>query len=134
MKYMLDTNTCIFLIKRNPEVMSSYAAKKSEGIVISSIVLAELEFGVCNSTAYEKNKANLLAFLSLVEILSFNGAAATEYGNIRADLNRKGTPIGFLDTLIAAHAKSKGLVIVTNNIREFGRVEGLEVEDWTAAA
>jgi len=133
MKYMLDTNTCIFLLKQEKNVMAAFLANRKEGIGISTIVLAELEFGASNSANYEKNKARLVFFISLVELLPFDASAAPVYGEIRTDLKRKGTPIGFLDMLIAAHAKSKGLVIVTNNIREFGRVEGLEVEDWTAA-
>ena len=114
--------------------MAAFLANRKEGIGISTIVLAELEFGASNSANYEKNKARLIFFVSLVELLPFDASAAPEYGKIRTDLKRKGTPIGFLNMLIAAHAKSKGLVIVTNNIREFERVEGLEVEDWTAAA
>jgi len=120
-------------MKHDPETISSFSEKKNEGIAISTIVLAELEFGVCNSAKYEKNRAKLISFLSLVELLSFDGAAAIAYGSICTDLRKKQTPIGQMDMLIAAHAKSKSLVVVTNNLREFERVENLELEDWTSA-
>ncbi|MDR1571654.1 MAG: PIN domain-containing protein, partial [Clostridiales Family XIII bacterium] len=97
---------------------------------ISSITLAELEFGVSNSKSHERNRNALLAFSTLVEILPFDIQASAEYGEIRAALEKKGMPIGALDTLIAAHAKSRGLTLVTNNTREFRRVEGLFLEDW----
>jgi len=131
MKYLLDTNTCIHHMKHEQNTLTAFASKKSEGISISSIVLAELEFGVCNSDAYDRNRNKLISFLTLVETLPFDGADAIVYGNICADLRRKGTPVGQMDMLIAAHAKSKGLIIVTNNIREFERIEGLEMESWS---
>ena len=130
MKYLLDTNTCIEILRHNEEVLYVFNEKHIEGVAISTIVLAELEYGVCNSSAYEKNRETLISFLSLVELLSFGGSAAIAYGSIRADLKRKGCLIGQLDMLIAAHAKAEGLTIVTNNIREFNRIEGLESEDW----
>ena len=132
MKYMLDTNTCIFLMKNRPEVISRYQQNKPLGIAISSITLSELKFGVYNSEFPERNGENLLRFLLGVELLAYNDAAADEYGRIRAGLRRKGTPIGELDMLIAAHAKAAGLVLVTNNTDEFGRVAGLALEDWKA--
>ena len=130
MKYMLDTNICIFLLKHVPEVLSSFAAKKNDGVAISSITLAELEFGVCNSAAYERNKIALINFLPNIEVLPFEETAAEEYGSICAALRKKGTPIGIMDMLIAAHAKAVKLTFVTNNIREFARIEGLDIEDW----
>lgn len=130
MKYMLDTNTCIFLLEHIPEVLSSFAAKKDDGVAISSITLAELEFGVCNSVAYETNRSALIAFLPIVEVLPFDGAAAEEYGVMCTVLRRKGKAIGTMDMLIAAHAKAVELILVTNNIREFARIEGLNLEDW----
>jgi len=131
---MLDTNTCIRLIKHDPETLASFSEKKDEGVAISTIVLAELEFGVCNSAAYEKNRAKLISLLSLVDLLSFDGAAAIAYGSICTDLRKKRNPIGHMDMLIAAHAKSKNLVVVSNNLREFERVENLTVEDWSAVS
>ena len=130
MKYMLDTNICIFIIKRLPEVISVFSSKKDDGTVISAITLAELEYGVCNSSAYAKNKEALLTFLPLVDILPFDELAAAVYGEVCSSLKQKGTPIGQMDMLIAAHAKSKGLIVVTNNVHEFERVDGIVVENW----
>jgi len=127
---MLDTNICIFLMKCVPEVIAAFAAKQESGIVISAVTLAELEYGVCNSNAYEKNRNRLINFLTIVDVLDFDGSAAVVYGGICADLRRKGTPIGQMDMLIAAHAKSKGLIVVTNNVKEFERVDGLVLENW----
>ena len=92
--------------------------------------MAELEFGVCNSSRPEQNRLALMTFLSRIEVVPFGAEAAREYGSIRADLTRKGTLIGANDLLIAAHAKALGLTLVTNNTREFDRVEGLKVENW----
>ncbi|MCL2519032.1 MAG: type II toxin-antitoxin system VapC family toxin [Oscillospiraceae bacterium] len=130
MKYMLDTNMCIYLMKNVPEVLSAFSANKDSGISISAVTLAELEFGVCNSTAYENNRIKLINFLTIVDILPLDDSAAAVYGGICAVLKRKGTPIGQMDMLIAAHAKSEELILVTNNIREFERVDGLKLENW----
>ena len=130
MRYMLDTNICIFLIKNRPEkVIKKFLAMEPEDICISSITYAELVYGVEKSQEREKNRIALMLLLSEIGILSYDDLAAQTYGVIRADLERKGTPIGPMDLLIAAHAKSKGLTIVTSNVREFTRVEGLAVED-----
>jgi tRNA(fMet)-specific endonuclease VapC len=133
MKYLLDTNICIFLMKNHLETVARYRQNKPFGIGISSITLSELKFGVYNSAAIERNSENLLRFLLGVEVWDYDSAAADEYGQIRAYLRRKGTPISEMDMLIAAYAKAKRLTIVTNNIREFERVEGLILEDWTQA-
>lgn len=130
MKFMLDTNTCIFMMKQIPEVVRRFRSVQSSGAAISSITLAELEFGVSKSKAFEQNQKALIAFSTIVEILPFDIQASAEYGRIRATLEKKGTPIGALDTLIAAHAKSRGLTLVTNNTRDFNRVDGLTIEDW----
>lgn len=130
MKYMLDTNMCIYAQKNIPQVIEKIKNNFQYGVAISSITLAELEFGVQASANVEKNTIALYKFLSIVEILDFDSSAATEYGKIRADLKRKGTPIGNMDMLIAAHAKSEDLIVVTHNTREFERVEGLQLEDW----
>jgi len=129
--YLLDTNTCIFLMKNRAEVVSHYMRVATSGVAISSITLSELQFGVYNSMFPEKNGENLLRFLLGVAVLDFSSKAAEEYGKIRAYLRRKGTPIGELDMLIAAHAKSDNLILVTNNAAEFNRIEGLDIEDWT---
>lgn len=134
MKYMLDTNICVYLIKKKPEnVLRNLHSSMSDGVAISAITLAELIYGVEASEYPEKNTIALNQFLSIVDILPFDDEAAAEYGKICAALRRKGTPIGAMDMLIAAHAKDKGLIIVTNNVREFERVEGLGLENWVDA-
>lgn len=130
MKYMLDTNMCIYAQKNIPQVIEKIKNNFQYGVAISSITLAELEFGVQASANIEKNTIALYKFLSIVEILDFDSSSATEYGKIRADLKRKGTPIGNMDMLIAAHAKSEDFIVVTHNTHEFERVEGLQLEDW----
>ncbi|MCM1184339.1 MAG: type II toxin-antitoxin system VapC family toxin [Roseburia sp.] len=132
MKYMLDTNICIYAIKHRPEaVIKKMLSYEPEELCISVITYAELMHGVEKSLMAEKNRIALSLFLSPITVLEFNGQAAEEYGKIRAELERKGTPIGPMDTLIAGHAKERGLILVTNNTREFSRVDGLAVEDWT---
>ena len=131
MKYMLDTNICIYAIKNKPEkVLNTLKEKLNDGICISAITLAELAHGVEKSAARDKNRAALLRFLSILTVLPFDDLAAAEYGEVCANLQRKGTPIGTMDMLIAAHAKTEGLILVTNNTREFERVEGLTLENW----
>ncbi len=130
MKYMLDTNTCIFIIKKNENVLSRIKKIDFKEICISSITLSELEYGVAKSINYEKNKKALEDFIYNFSILSFDSDAAHEYGKIRADLEKTGSPIGSMDMLIAAHAKSQKLILVTNNTKEFIRVDGLKIEDW----
>jgi tRNA(fMet)-specific endonuclease VapC len=128
---MLDTNTCIFAMKKNVAVISRFIVEQPLGVAISAITEAELWFGVENSANPEKNAQTLHAFLAAVETLPFDTLAAIEYGRVRCKLKQAGTPIGDRDMLIAAHAKAVGLTVVTNNVREFGHVEGLAVEDWT---
>ena len=130
MKYMLDTNMCIYAQKNNPNVIAKIKQNFQQGLAISSITLAELEYGVQASANIEKNTVSLMKFLSIVDVLPFDSGAAVEYGKICADLRKKGTPIGTMDMLIAAHARSENLIVVTHNTREFERVEGLQLEDW----
>ena len=131
MKYMLDTDICIYIIKQKPKnVLHKFLLEMSNGICISSITLGELEFGVKNSLEPFKNEKALLQFLAPLDISEFGRDAAYEYGDIRAHLTRTGQPIGPLDMLIAAHAKSEALVLVTNNTREFECVPGLKIENW----
>ena len=132
MRVMLDTNTCIFAMNNNIAVRSRFVAEYPLGLSISAITEAELWFGIENSAAPEKNAETLRSFLATVEILPFDTLAAAEYGRVRMKLKRAGTPIGDRDTFIASHAKSLGLTLVTNNMREFQRVEGLSLEDWLA--
>lgn len=132
MKYMLDTNICIFAIKHKPPALiRNFLQHDPDDLCISAITCAELMHGVEKSQSTAQNRAAITLFLSAMAILSFDDCAAEEYGQIRVDLERKGTPIGPLDTLIAAHARSRGLTLVTNNTYEFFRVENLPVEDWT---
>lgn len=131
MKYMLDTNICIYVIKQKPEsVIRRFLEHDPEEMCISAITYAEMMYGVEKSLAAEKNRLAMSLFLSPITMLDFDDHAALEYGKIRADLEKKGTPIGSMDLLISAHAKSEGLILVTNNTREFARVEGLRVENW----
>ncbi len=132
MKYMLDTNICIYVIKHKPpEVIKNFLRHATDELCISSITYGELMHGVEKSQAAERNRAAITLFLASIAILPFDHYAAQEYGEIRADLERRGTPIGPMDMLIAGHARACGLILVTNNTREFFRVENLEVEDWT---
>lgn len=132
MKYMLDTNICIYAIKHKPEnVIKNILRHNPDEMCISAITYAELTHGVEKSQAIERNRIAMALFLSPLTILEFDHYAAEEYGKIRADLERKGTPIGPMDMLIAGHARAEGLILVTNNTREFFRVEKLKVEDWT---
>ena len=132
MRYMLDTNICIYTIKHKPpKVIQRFLSHDPSELCISSITYAELMHGIEKSMAVERNRIAITMFLSPISILDFDTYAAEEYGKIRADLKRKGTPIDPMDMLIAAHAKAEDLILVTNNTREFERVENLEVEDWT---
>lgn len=132
MKYMLDTNICIYAIKHKPpEVIKNFLKHNPDEMCISSITYSELMHGVEKSQAVERNRMAITLFLSSIAILSFDSYAAEEYGKIRADLEKKGTPIGPMDMLIASHARAEGLTLVTNNTREFFRVKDLKIEDWT---
>jgi tRNA(fMet)-specific endonuclease VapC len=129
--WMLDTDICIALIKRQPpELIAKLKKHKPGEVAISSITLAELHFGVSKSAQPEKNRAALDQFLLPLEVLSFDDISAECYGNVRATLESAGTPIGPLDTLIASHALSISATVVTNNVREFSRVRGLRVQNW----
>ena len=131
MRYMLDTNICIYIIKHKPESVYKRLMKiRPEDVCISSITYSELSYGVKKSEQKDRNRLALTLMLSNIEILEFDSAAAEEYGNIRARLEKSGTPIGSLDMLIAAHAKASGCTLVTNNLKEFSRVEGLKAENW----
>lgn len=133
MRYMLDTNVCIYAIKKKPaEVLERLKTNLERGLCISAITLAELEHGVKKSTYPEKNELALMQFLSVLTVLPFDDMASVEYGKICAYLQKQGTPIGVMDMLIAAHAKAEGMILVTNNVREFERVPDLTVENWSA--
>lgn len=133
MKYLLDTNICIYLIRQHPASVIREMAKQQIGDVgLSSVTVAELHYGVAKSAHVERNRSALEQFLAPLVIVDFDVAAAAVYGTLRALLERRGTPIGSLDTLIAAHALSLDTTLVTNNEREFGRVPRLKLANWAA--
>ena len=132
MKLLLDTNICIYIIKQQPAAVLKHFLEYQIGdIGISSITLSELRFGVAKSTHREKNSKALDEFIIPLEVLSYDEAAAHAYGDIRATLEKADTPIGSMDMLIAAHAVSLGIPLVTNNTREFLRVPSITLIDWT---
>ena len=131
MKYMLDTNICIYAMKSKPEiVLGRFKEEMESGLCISSITLAELECGMKHSSNPMQNEQALLRFLVPLSVLPFGADAASVYGEIRAALQSKGAPIGPLDMLIAAHARAEGITLVTNNVKEYEQVPGLEIENW----
>jgi tRNA(fMet)-specific endonuclease VapC len=127
---MLDTNIVIYVIKRRPvEILEVFNAHAGQ-MCISSITLAELLHGVEKSSMITKNLRKVEDFVSRLEVLPYENTAASHYGDIRTNLEKKGTVIGVNDLHIAAHARSEGLILVSNNVREFERVEGLRLENW----
>lgn len=130
LKFMLDTNIVIYVIKRRPiellKVFNSHAGQ----MCISSITLAELLHGVEKSSKPDHNLRTVEDFISRIDVLEYGSKAAAHYGEIRADLERKGLTIGVNDLHIAGHARSEGLMLVTNNLREFERVNGLRTKNW----
>ncbi|RJR55018.1 MAG: type II toxin-antitoxin system VapC family toxin [Desulfobacteraceae bacterium] len=133
MRYMLDTNTCINLIKNHPVSIQKKLSIVPVGeVAISSIVSAELWYGVAFSQKKKENEAALKEFLQYVELVDWPHEAAPLYGQIRAELRRKGKQIGAMDLLIATHALFLEKILVTDNVKEFERVRGLKVENWVA--
>lgn len=131
MKYVLDTNTCIYIInKRSARIEKRFADMDIGDVGISSITCAELQFGISNSSNPKQNQEALDEFLGPLEILDFPAAACPVYGEIRAKLRKSGTMIGPLDLLIGAHALFLKAVLVTNNENEFSRISGLKIENW----
>jgi tRNA(fMet)-specific endonuclease VapC len=131
MKYLLDTNICIYIIKQKPpQVIGRLQKLAVNEIGISIITLAELEYGVAKSSFPERNRLALVRFLAPFEILPFSETAAVAYGRIRSDLEKNGQIIGPYDLLIGAQALSEKLTLVTNNEREFLRIPGLAIENW----
>ena len=132
MKLLLDTNICIYIIKQKPAtVLKRFLEYQIGDIGISSITLSELRYGVAKSAHREKNAKALNEFIIPLEVVSYDEAAAHVYGDIRASLEKAGTPIGSMDMLIAAHAVSLGIPLVTNNTREFLRISSLNLINWT---
>ncbi|MFH0921275.1 MAG: type II toxin-antitoxin system VapC family toxin [Fibrobacterota bacterium] len=131
MKYLLDTNICIYLIKKkHPEVIERLIRAGLDRVAVSAVTLAELEYGVANSSRRLEAQTALLEFILPFEILDFDSASASHYGNIRKELKDKGRLIGDMDMLIASIAMANGLIVVTNNEREFQRIPGLKIENW----
>ena len=132
MRFMLDTSACVAVIRqKSPAILRRLLRIEPDEICISAITLSELEYGVARSAAPERNRLTLAEFMAPLTVLPYDGIAAAFYGDVRASLESKGTPIGSLDTLIAAHALSRDLTVVTTNEREFRRVEGLRVAKWS---
>ena len=131
-RYMLDTDTCSYVMKRsNPAVLRRLQTVPVADVCMSVVTKSELLYGVEISPQRAQDAAALAAFLPYVEVLDFPDDAASHYAEIRADLKKRGLPVGANDLFIAAHARSQGLTLVTNNTAEFGRVKGLRVENWT---
>jgi tRNA(fMet)-specific endonuclease VapC len=130
--YLLDTNICIFLIKKkNPLLIEKFKKNYNKGIFISSLTLAELEYGVENSEHTEKNRLSLIEFLTIFEILNFEQRDSKAFGIIKRDLRNSGKMIGAVDALLAAQSISRKLIFITNNTKEFERINNLKIEDWT---
>ena len=131
MRYMLDTNICIALIKRKPpKALRRFGRLAAGDVGISTITLAELRYGIAKSQHIERNRQALEEFLLPLEVVDFDESAASAYGTVRADLENSRRPIGPLDTQIGAHALSLDSVLVTDNTTEFRRIKGLKVENW----
>ena len=134
MMYMLDTNICIYIIKkRPPAVQKRFESLEDVFVTVSVITFAELQYGVEKSTAHQHNQNILDAFLANVVILPWDTEAGIQYANLRSTLEKGGNLIGNMDLLIAAHALSQGAVLVTHNVREFERIPLLHIEDWASS-
>lgn len=133
MRFLLDTNICIYIIKQKPpEVLQRFNTYQIGDIGISAITVAELEFGVQKSQFPVRNQQALVQFLLPLTIADFDRSAGLVYGDLRATLEKQGTPIGSLDTLIAAHALSLQVTLITNNLKEFSRVPNLQLDNWVS--
>lgn len=130
LKYMLDTNICIYVIKTYPAKLRETFNRLAEQLSISTVTLAELGYGAEKSARRLENLQSVEQFAARLDVLAFSAKAAAHYGQIRVALERSGKPIGPHDMLIAAHARAEALTLVTNNTREFRRVPGLTVENW----
>ena len=131
LRYLLDTNICIHVLKHKPAAARDRFNRHAAHLCTSSVVIAELLYGAEKSSRPDDNRDSVEAFATRLEVIPFDQRAATHYGVIRAALEREGMPIGPYDLMIAAHARSLGLTLVTNNTKEFQRVPGLLLEDWS---
>lgn len=134
LKFMLDTNICIFTLKNRPEQVREAFKRHHGQMCISTVSLMELIYGAEKSSNPERNLRDVEGFAARLEVLSYDQAAAAHTGQLRAELARAGKPIGPYDQMIAGHARSLGLILVSNNLREFERVPGLRSEDWVQPA
>jgi len=130
LKYLLDTDISIYTIKNRPEAVRRAFHAHAGQMCISTVTQMELIYGAERSEHTARNLSVVEGFLARLEVLTFDAAAATHSGQIRAELAKQGTPIGSYDLMIAGHARSRGLIVVTNNLREFSRVAGLRLENW----
>ena len=128
--YMLDTNICIYVMKTYPPALLETFNALAEQLCMSSITLGELHYGAQKSARRAENLTAIEHFVARLEVLPFTGKAAAHYGQVRADLERAGTPCGPHDMQIGGHARSEGLIVVTNNMREFARMPGVRAENW----
>ena len=130
LKYLLDTNICIYTIKNRPQSVRAAFNRHANQLAISTVTLTELLYGAEKSARAESNLASIEGFAARLTVLDFDASAAAHTGEIKAELARAGTPIGPYDVMIAGHARSCGLTVVTNNCGEFDRVAGIRVVDW----
>jgi tRNA(fMet)-specific endonuclease VapC len=133
LRYLLDTNLCIRVLRDRPKAVRDRFNLEADGLCISTIVLSELLHGAAKSDRAEHNRGEVERFAARLDVLAFDEAAAAHAADIRATLERQGQPIGGYDLLIAGHARSRGLTVITGNLAEFGRVDGLRCEDWLAS-
>lgn len=134
LRYLLDTNLCIRVLRDRPVGLRVRFNTEASGLCMSDVVFYELLFGAEKSAKPAENRAAVEHFAARLSVLPFDSAAAAHAANIRAKLERRGASIGAYDLMIAGHARSRGLIVVTSNLREFSRVEGLRSEDWLAEA
>ena len=134
LRYLLDTNLCIRVLRDRPAGLRVRFNSEASGLCMSDVVLYELLFGAEKSTKPAENRTAVEHFAGRLSVLPFDSAAAAHAADIRANLERRGASIGAYDLMIAGHARSRGLIVVTGNLREFSRVEGLRSEDWLAEA
>ncbi len=130
LRYMLDTNLCIRVLRDRPQALRARFNAEADGLCISTVILYELLVGAAKSARPVETRTGVERFAARLAVLDLDEAAAAHAGDIRADLERRGMGIGAYDTLIAGHARSRGLTVVTGNLREFTRVDGLRCEDW----
>lgn len=133
LRYMLDTNICIRVLRDRPASVRARFNAEADGLSISTITLGELLYGAARSARPIEMRREVERFAARLEALALDADAVAHFADIRADLERRGTTIGPYDLLIAGHARSRGLIVVTGNLREFQRVDGLRTEDWLAA-